>query len=200
MKTITVKYIDTTKYKVKVHQELDNSDDPTSWGNFTIVQFKDDDWTTYEDPYSSDYFTESGKLTPGTLARLRAGTMFTMSYSRYASADGGHYRLDGAITGTIDDIDGFIIFDPGYIKGISYEERKRYAEQDLETYTQFAQGDVYWVEIETEDGRAVDSCGGLYGTEGIKAYIEEVIPGAEYEAIGVDDGYSTGSSTYEITL
>lgn len=203
MKTIPIKYIDTTKYKVRIHQEQDDFNGPDTWGNFTLVQFRDDDFDTYQDLDDSEYVTEAGKLTPATLAKLRAGKMFTINYSRYSNSDGGHYRLDGGVpSGVVDsrDINGFIVFEDAYIKGTSYEDRKLYAAQDLAEYTMWANGDVYWVEILTEDGREVDSCGGFIGTEAVKQYIEDTIPGAEYDAIGINDGYCTGSSEYEVSL
>lgn len=192
---IPVKYIDSTKYKVKIYQE-EWVESPTEWGNFQIVQFRDNDFNSYGD--IADYTTESGRLLPSVQAKLRAGKMFTFNYYRYSNADGGHYKFDGSINLEPGAIDGFIILADEYIKGISYAERHEYAIQDLKTYTQYAQGDVYAVAIETADGREVDSCGGLYGTEGIKNFIAETIPGARYEAIGIHPGRP--SSTYEVAL
>lgn len=196
---IPVKYIDTIDYRVLIHQD-DFPEGPDTWGNFTIVQFRDRDWSTYEELESSEYVTESGKLTPATRAKLRAGKMFTLDYRRYSSADGGYYRLDGGIpTGEVDssDINGFIIFEDEYIKGTSYEERKKYAEQDLETYTQYCQGEVYWVKIVTASGREIDSLGGLYGDEGVKQFVAETIPDAvSIEYVGV---YPDGTE-YETSL
>lgn len=181
---IPVKHIDTTKYIVNVAPDLDAYDGPDSWGNYTIVQFRDRDFTTYVNPYAdNEYFTDSGKLTPAISAKLRAGKMFTFSYHRYSSTDGGFYRFDGAITGNVDTIDGFIVFDDEYIKGASYEERRRYAESDLREYTEWANGEVYGVSIETNTGLEIDACSGFIGEDAVIAYINETIPDALPENI-----------------
>lgn len=197
MKTIPVTYIDTTEYLVRVHQDID-SESPAEWGNFTIVQFRDNGYGNYGD--LDEYLTENGKLTPAVRAKLRAGKMFTIDYRSYSGTDGGYYSLDGGIpTGEVDsrDVNGFIIFEDEYIKGTNYEQRKLYAGRDLETYTQWANGDVYWVEIVTKSGLEVDSIGGLYGTEGVKDFVTETLPDAKMiEYIGV---YPDGS-TYETSF
>ena len=148
MQTINVKYIDTTKYKVRISEEEYPVDGPHEWGNFTIVQFKDRDWNSYTD--IEEYCTENGKLLPSVQSKIRAGKIFSFTYNRYSSCDGGYYRYPSNETNP-ENIDGFIIFEPEYIKGTTYEDRKRYAKQDLETYTQWANGEVYNVSIETEN-------------------------------------------------
>lgn len=195
MITIPVRYIDTTKYKIALYND-DYAESPTDWGNFTIVQFCDNDFGSYQDRYANEFVTEGGKLTPAVQAKLRAGKMFTISYSRYSNADGGYYRLDGSITDTIEGVDGFIIFDDGYIKNVSYADRRKYAEQDLRTYTHWAQGDVYWLKIETASGLEVDEIGGgLYGLADVKSAITDIIGDAEYDIVGIDyDG-----NVYEVT-
>lgn len=200
MKTIPVKYIDTTKYIVRVEYD-EWSDSPAEWGTFTIVQFRDSDFSTYEELDSSEYVTESGKLKPSVIAKLKAGKMFTISYQRYSSADGGQYRLDGSIpSGVVDsrDVNGFIIFDDSYVKGVSYDERKRYAQQDLNIYTQWANGEVYYATVETESGLEVDSCGGLIGDDDLTAFIQDTIGDAEHQTFMVYAG--TAEQLQELSI
>lgn len=192
---IPITYVDSKKYIVSVTHDEDG-DGPDTWGNFTIVQFKDRDFTTHENVEA--YLTENGKLLPAVQAKLRAGKMFTLNYSRYSSADGGHYSLDGAINPDPEDLDGFIVFDDAYIKGTDYSQRRKMADQDLKNYTQWAQGDVYNVLIEDEHGETVDGLGGLYGFESIKEYLSETIPGAEYTARLVYPG--SGTQSEEISI
>lgn len=182
MTTIQVKYIDTTKYKVTVSYD----DIWNDFGEFTdlyrIVQFRDNDFTSYES--LEDYCTESGKLLPSVQAKLRAGKMFTLEYYRYSSTNGGFYRLDGGIpTGEVDtqDVNGFIIFEDEYIKGTSYATRKEYARQDLETYTEWCNGETYFVNIETDTGLEIDSCGGFIGSDSVDSYIKEIVGEAEHK-------------------
>lgn len=182
MTTIDVKYIDTTKYKVTVSYDDIWQDFSDYTDLYRIVQFRDNDFTNYES--LEDYCTESGKLLPSVQAKLRAGKMFTIDYRRYSNADGGFYRLDGGIpTGEVDtqDVNGFIIFEDEYIKGISYNERKEYASQDLQKYTEWCNGETYYINIKTDTGLEVDSCGGFVGSDEVDSYIKEIINDAQYE-------------------
>lgn len=144
------------------------ADDPTNWGNFTIVQFRDRDFTNYAD--IDEYLTESGKLLPEWRAKLRSGKAFAFTYNRYSNADGGFYRYptNEVPTGEIDsrDLNGLIVFEDEYVKGISFDERKKYAEQDLATYTQYANGEVYNASIiEDATGEYIDGSGDCYGLD-----------------------------------
>jgi hypothetical protein len=144
------------------------ADDPANWGNFTIVQFRDNNFVNYAD--IDDYLTESGKLKPGWRAKIRAGKAFMFDYSRYSSTDGGFYRHPSSKvpTGEIDSrgLNGLIIFEDAYIKGITYDKRLEYATDDLKTYTEWANGEVYsaWI---TEDatGETIDGSGDCYGLD-----------------------------------
>ena len=150
---------------IEIWQDWD-CESPADWGNFTIVQFRDNNYTTYKQLEYSEFVTENDCLTPATLAKLRAGKMFTIDYRSYSNADGGYYYLDGGIPkGQVDsqDVNGFIIFNDDYIKGTSYDERRKYAEQDLATYTAWANGEVYGFTITTPDGEFIDSVGGYIG-------------------------------------
>jgi hypothetical protein len=200
MKTIAIKYVDTKKYRVEIKPDWD-MEGPDTWGNYKIIILKDRDHHAHE-AYPDGIFTENENLTPAAKSKLRAGTMFTITYQSYSSADGGHYTLDGAIDGTRDDIDGFIVFEPEYIKGTSYEERKEYARQDLEQYTEWAQGNVYSYYIEDEAGEFIDSCSGFIGNESLQYGIAEALPDAvpeNVELIGIYPGTCGHSdSTYEL--
>jgi hypothetical protein len=181
MRKIDVKYIDTRKYIVDISQDQWFEDGPDSWGNYKLVQFRDRDWSSYED--IDEYLTESGKLLPKYQAMLKSGKMFTIDYRRYSNTGGGFYHFDGAMkfTGeTIDSrvINGFIIFEDAYVKGISYEKRKDYAISDLGEYTDWANGEVYCAAIRTDTGIEIDQICGLIGRAAVDQYIKDVLPDA----------------------
>lgn len=186
--TIPVKYIDTTKYIVEIQQDYD-IDGPDTWGNFKIVQFKDRDFGTYES--IDDYCTENGKLLPSIQAKIKAGKIFTFTYNRYSNCDGGYYRYPSNETDP-DNIDGFIIFDDTYIKGVSYSERQRYAKGDLEEYTQWANGEVYGVTIKTASGLDIESCCGFIGDNATQCYIAECLPNAMNDNVDIHGVYDDG--------
>jgi len=188
---ITVKYIDTTPYVAHVHYDQ-GTESPAEWGNFDIKVFGCRD---INNASRDDFYDDNDNLQINMVSRLRFGTAFPITIRNYSSA--GDYFYD--LADSADGCDGFITFTPEYVKGESYDRRREYAIGDLATYQQWANGDVYYVEIKTKEGQEIDSCGGIYGDEGIKAYIEETVPGAQnVEAIGHYD--QSGSGTYEITL
>lgn len=196
---VDVKYIDTTKYKVRIFQDDFYQDFEEFTDLFKVVQFRDRDFTNYGN--LDEYCTENGKLLPSVQSKLRAGKMFTIDYRRYSSADGGKYYLDGSIpTGEVDsqDVNGFIIFNDEYIRGVSFEERKKYAREDLELYTQWANGEVYHVNIETANGDFVDSCGGFIGDDSVQGYIHEVIPDAIADNVDIKGVYYDSNKEYEV--
>lgn len=192
MQTIDVKYVDTTKYKVTISSDV-FADNPCDWGNYTIVQFKDNDFNSYRS--IDEYCNENGKLLPSVQAKIRAGKIFTFTYNRYSSCDGGYYRYPSNET-DVDNIDGFIIFDDAYIKGISYEERKRYAKQDLDTYTQWVNGEVYSILVEDEHGKYIDSCSGYIGDVDVQHGVIDMLPDALPENVEIIDWYENGQ-TYD---
>lgn len=192
MKTIPVNYIDTTKYIVKIWPD-DYTDSPTEWGNYTIVQFVDKDWSTYDN--IENYCTENGKLLPSMQAKIKAGVAFSFTYYRYSNTDGGFYKYPSNETNP-DNIDGFIIFEREYIKNTTYEERKQYATEDLQTYTEWANGEVYGVTVETSAGEVVDTCGGFIGDYAVKQYIADTIPYAINKNVTIIGEYADGG-TYD---
>ena len=193
MKTINIIYIDTNKYNITITND-DYLESPTTWGNYEIVQFCDRNKIDYGN--KDDYFTDNGKLLPSVSSKLRAGKMFSISYFSYSSCDGGYYRLDGAITGNDETIDGFIIFDDGYIKNTSYDERKKYAISDLLEYTQWANGEVYSVTIEDSNGGYIDSCAGFIGDYAVQQFIADTLPNALNENVTINGEYPDGT-TYD---
>lgn len=180
MKTIPVKYIDTTKYVVRASYDTPY-DCPNDWGCFEVKIFGCRDLNNCK---REDFYDDNDNLAIGMRSKLRAGTAWPVAVRHYSGTDGGYY----SVADKEDDCDGFIIFTPDYVKGVSLEERKRYAKQDLETYQEWANGEIYYVEITTEDGREVDSCGGIYGDHGLKAFIEEAIGDAEHKTYMVYEG------------
>lgn len=180
MKTIEVKYIDTTKYIVRVYQD-EGSESPTEWGNFEIVTFFRNKLVTDRDP--SEYQDEEGKLLPSVKAKLQAGKMFWLDIYEHGATS---YSLAGE--GMQDRFDtssnaGLIILDDEFGNGLTYAERKKLAKQCLQEYSDWANGYVYGAVIETDTGLEIDSSCGLIGYEPIEAFVEEAIDGAEYEII-----------------
>lgn len=192
MATIQVNYIDTTKYRVKIHYDQFVSSWEDHTDSATVVQFRDRDFTNHGD--LEDYTTENGKLTPAVQSKLRAGTMFTIDYARYSNTDGGFYRLDGSIPrGEVDsrDVNGFI--ELHFVEGMSYEDRRKLAEALLKDYTAWANGEVYWIEIVTESGREIDSCSGFVGDEAVQNYINDMLVDALPENVEVVGVHEDGS-------
>jgi hypothetical protein len=170
--------LETVEYKghtISVYHDMD-AENPTEWGNFTIVQFADWGTIAHEDRDTSDYFTEGGALTAETLEGLRTGKMFCITYRNHSSAGQRYYDLQEDYDNDSYSMDGFIIFEDDYIKDTTFEERKQYAKGDLQTYTDWANGDVYtfWVTHPEHEGGDSDTLSGIYGDEyGFQPVIDE---------------------------
>ena len=127
------------------------ADDPTNWGNFTITE------------NTEDMLTDTGKLLPSIQTKLRNGTAFMIDKYEHSAVI---YRLAGENRDRWDTSAnwGMIEFAPGYIKGVSLDDRREYAKGDLETYTAWANGDVYRADIvEDATGEYIDGSGDCYG-------------------------------------
>lgn len=139
-------------YTLTVKYE-DFADDPTNWGNFTIKEM------------SSDMLTEYDKILPSIQSKLRAGKAFLIDKFEHSTIV---LRLHGEVYDRWDNQQnwGIIEFSSDYVKGVSIEERRKYAAQDLEIYTQWLNGEVYRADIvEDESGEYIDGVGDCYGLE-----------------------------------
>jgi len=177
---IPVKYIDTRQYIIEAHADDVSNDSPADWDNFEIVTFGRNRFITDCDPY--EYYTDNGKLKPAYQAKVKAGKMFGIDIYEHS---GVSFTLHNE--GMPNDWDtssnaGFIIFNDAYIKGTTFEQRQEYARQDLKTYTQWANGEVYGVRIKTDTGLVVEDW--LYGIYDVDDYAKDILGNdAEYEVI-----------------
>ncbi len=55
------------------------------------------------------------------------------------------------------------------------EKAKKCLEGEVEKYSQYLEGDVYFFNIADADGEIVDSCGGFYGMEAVKQEVNSQI-------------------------
>lgn len=138
------------------------SESPTTWGTFSISIFDSGFRGDLNTGKSRDeYYDDNDNLTIGMRSKLRAGTAFAISVAHYGNSDGGFYTIiDNA-----SEADGFIEFEPDYIKGVSYDDRRKYAQQDVSIYQQWCNGEVYSYVITDEHGDTIDSLCGCYGND-----------------------------------
>lgn len=141
-------------YTLKIEYEQ-FADDPCNWGNFTVKHWRDVEGVD----------AEEHKVLPELQAKLDDGRAFWVDKyehgnSVYSLAGSGmQYRFDTSSSW------GIIELDDEYVKGVSAEDRRKYAKGDLETYTDWANGDVYRAEITDEYGEYIDGMGDIYGLE-----------------------------------
>ena len=57
------------------------------------------------------------------------------------------------------------------------EQIEKYLQGEIDTYNQWATGDVWWFCIEDEDGEHLESCGGFFGREYCEQEAQEVAEG-----------------------
>lgn len=181
---VAVKYIDTGKYNIELFYD-DVIDSPAEWGNFKLVTFN---WSNYAssskvtDVDPSDYFTDNGKPRAGLASKLRAGTAFLVDYfehgnCRYSVAGGHRDQWDTTPNA------GIIFLEKHLTDGADFEQRKAIAEQELEAYTQWANGEVYGYTITDARGEIVDSLCGLYDLGAVADNIRDVVDGIQNDNV-----------------
>jgi hypothetical protein len=182
--TIPVKYIDTTKYVATIEAVSDEWDDPRDWDNLGTmacyhrryelgdVRLNPDDNRTWVEIEKHLKNEEGARIVLPLGLYDHSG--ITMSVGVQNGWDSGQV---GFIYVTADELRA----EYG-VKRITKNVLAR-AESvlraEVDTYDMYLRGDVYRVSIETEHGKDVESCGGIYGTEGVKEYIKDIIGDAE---------------------
>lgn len=123
-----------------------DAESPADWGNYIMHQERND----FVDPDTDELTTEAKRL-------IKQGILWP--YDRYEHGN-SVYRL----TDDTENNSGWIEFTPGYVKAVSFENRRNYADGDLDTYTQWANGEVYGYVIE-RDGVDLESLWGIYDSD-----------------------------------
>lgn len=151
----------------------DAPESPTTWGWYDIVTF-DTRSVTSTSPWAY-VDEETGKPNAELAEQLKDGRAFWLdiyehggtSYSLHA--EGTQDQWDTAGKG------GLIILTDDALKEVdAYKYREAAARGYLETYTEWANGEVYGYQIEDADGDDVDSCYGFYGLDYCKEQANEV--------------------------
>lgn len=135
----------------------DAPDSPADWGNYKLVTF---DCRLITDVDRSEYFNDDDMPNTELDAMIKSGKAVPLEYYKHS---GCIYRPATEDNGT--EPDGFIIFEDAYIKDVSYDDRQKYAAGDLETYTQWANGEVYGYRVTDQDGEEIESLYGVYGAD-----------------------------------
>lgn len=175
---IPVKYIDTTKYKVTIEQDM-WPESPRDWDNVGTMICRHRDYTLGDEQFDpNDYDGWAGldnhlRIERNAVIVLPLGLYDHSGITMYIGDT--HDRWDGGQV-------GFIYCTQADIDREWNGDRERaesYLRGEVKTYDQYLRGDVYNVLIETKSGRFIDQCGGLYGDESVDQFIRDVIPDAE---------------------
>lgn len=158
--------------------------DPSEWGNYTIAMAPSTRAVSVGAKWD-DYVDDDGMPTEDTIAKVQAGKVWPISYSSHGPQCAYHIALDSS------DADGYIEFTPEYTKGVMKRERKQYAKSDLETYTEWANGQVYYVSFVTPYGKVPDD-GDVAGMGDIIGYDNAV----QFANQAVDDAINWDRPNY----
>lgn len=116
-------------------------------------------------------------LTIGLRRKLEVGTAFILDYSEHGLCRWG-------VEGTIDmpswdssSCAGILLWEhnPSVMGAKTYEERKKNAEYFCEKYTDWANGNCYWIEILDAEGKEVERSGGIIGDDALTEALNESI-------------------------
>ena len=186
--------------KLKVVQDS-NGDSPREWDNLgTMVCFHNRYDLGDKHSYDADDYSGWAEMKKAILEEEGRGTVILPLYLYDHS---GISMSTGAFSCRWDSGQvGFILTNKKTILGefggkiVTKKLRERVEgilEGEVETYSQYLEGDVYGFVIEDEEGEHIDSCYGFYGTDfatnGMLDYIDaELLGVSEGEVIGLLEG------------
>lgn len=136
--------------------------------------------SNYEDPekYVKAFDRRTREVTPaniGLAKKLNVGLAFWLSYYEHGQ---GAWSLIGE--GTQDQWDtaylaGLLIWTgkPGDIGAKTLEDRANDARVFLESYNAWANGETFWFRLTDENGKEIESIGGLVGDEALSEVVGE---------------------------
>ena len=176
---------------ITLHHD-DDPECPSLWGGWKLISFNRNH-INYQNP------NNFSPPSIGLRRQLQTGTCFTLSYSehgccQWTANNYGHIPKNGW-----DNVGlaGMLVWQ-GEVKDLpkTYEEREGWADSFCESYTSWANGDVYGFEIEEwvtmpcghKENRHIHSCYGFYSVEHM---VEEICtyidPGDEVKIEGEAD-------------
>ena len=62
-------------------------------------------------------------------------------------------------------------------------ELEKYLKGEVEEWSQYVSGEVYWFRVEDEEGEVLDSCGGIYDIEDYLDEVKSYFPEDQFEKI-----------------
>jgi hypothetical protein len=125
----------------------------------------------------SQFFDEHDNLKIGIRRKLDVGLAFWLDYYEHGlcrwslSGSGPQCQWDTSSHA------GILLWehDPSEIGAKSYQDRAKDAKNFLEVYTDWANGNCYWVQLIHEDGMELDSCGGFIGKDHLVDAVKDMI-------------------------
>lgn len=162
------------KLKLRIGYDTD-AECPNDWDGWTLYSFSTRH-NSFRDPYKfllDDY----DNINIGIQSKLRAGTAFWLDYYEHGncswtlSGEGMSCPWDSVRHG------GILLWErsPEDLGPKDYKGREKDARNFAETYTNWANGWCFWFDLETDDGRDVDSGGGFYSDDDVEEAIKELL-------------------------
>jgi hypothetical protein len=151
--------------------------DPASYGNYSIVTYNRGGYASNSKitdvDLSEHYDDETGELTPEMSEEVKTGRAWPISYSEHGSC-----RYDLAADATKPD--GWIIFEPEYATNATgLDALRAMAKSDLEEYTKWANGEVYFAQVRDPYGDLVaddgEGMGDIIGYEWALQFGQQVV-------------------------
>ena len=171
----------TEQPKLVISYDYD-SDSPRNWSNFSILIIRnglgDNDKylnrelerTQYEVNNAEDHLELMKEIVE---EHLDSKVIYADFISKYEHS-GVRYFIGQSSGWDYSNI-GFVFVTEDSLKeiGCAEEDIEKIVEAEIETFSQWANGDVYRFTLYDDEGNEEDSLGGIYGLEEIKEYLPE---------------------------
>lgn len=178
MKKINVEYIDTTKYICKVTPD-EYADDPSEYGSYSITVMTRRDMETINKYFKNEGIGANFKAKYQKLAEQKK--VFLIDKYEHS---GVIYSLHGeGMQCKWDTTSPCGVMELTDVDDMEPSEREQYARDCLKEYNSWINGEVYTIEITTENGAEVDYMSGIYDVD---AEIEGILKDSPEQNITVE--------------
>lgn len=165
----------------EVHQDT-SSESPRDWDNLGTMICCHGRYTFGDEQFDADDFDDWNDLRKHLIENREAKVILPLyvydhsGLSMYTDGDKGYRQHEAWDSGQV----GFIYATEKDIEqnfltvadGIE-ERAEEVLKSEIETYSQYIEGDVWGVEVFNKRGKLIDSLWGLFGQESVEGFIEE---------------------------
>lgn len=176
-----IKTIEYRGYTINILPDFNPCNPRTECDNVTVFELTMNNYTLPSEGNGLDFEDPDEKLPDGWKAAEKTLIKEVDPFIILPVTCYNHSGLSFSIGNTFDKWDGgrvgFIYITKATAKEnkLTKKQAEKIIKQDLETYNQYVNGDVYGYEVKNPDGDVIDSCWCFYGNYGLEEEAKSII-------------------------